>query len=95
MLVYFAANHMKSGPVHFQNYLSMPHVFVIFEKHPSTETCYRELGKFAMAVTTGQNLETRMEIVNGKGKIEQQPLNLQDYPISFSKSEVMLSQFLY
>ena len=78
----------NGGTVHLQNYRSMPHVFVIFEKHPSTETCYNELGKFAKAVTSGQEIKSKLEVVNGKGVIEPQPLNLENYPISFSKAEV-------
>ncbi len=66
----------------------MPHVFVIFEKHPSTETCYNELGKFAKSVTTGQEMKSKLEVVNGKGMIEAQPLNPENYPISLSKAEV-------
>ena len=78
----------NGGKVHFQNYLSMPHVFVIFEKHPSTERCYMELGNFTKAVTSGKDIETSMEIINGKGEIEG-PLNIENYPITFSKSEVI------
>jgi hypothetical protein len=78
----------NGGKVHFQNYLSMPHVFVIFEKHPSTERCYRELGKFTKAVTSGKDIETSMEVVNGKGEIEG-PLNIGNFPITFSKYEVI------
>jgi hypothetical protein len=66
----------------------MPHAFVMFEKHPSTETCYKELAKFAKDVTSGRNVETRMEIVNGKGVIQDQPLDVETYPIAISKPEV-------
>ena len=74
--------------MHLQKYRSMPHVFVIFENHPSTETCYNELGKFTKSVTTGREMKSRLEVVNGKGIIEDQPLNPENYPISVSKAEV-------
>ena len=77
----------NGGTVHLQKYQSMPHVFVIFEKHPSTETCYRSLATFTKAVTAGQNVETRLEIVNGKGII-QGPIDLEKYPIEVSKLQV-------
>lgn len=69
----------------------MPHAWVMFEKHPSTNTCYQELAKFAKAVCAGVGIETRMDIVNGKGQIEQSPLDPKRYPVGFSKSEVQIS----
>ena len=67
----------------------MPHAWVIFEKHPSTEICYKEIAKFTKAVITGQGIETAMEIVNGKGEIEETPLNVESYPVDFSKPDVL------
>jgi hypothetical protein len=84
--VYFAAAHAaKGGKVRLQKYLSMPHVFMIFEKHPSTATCYQEMAKFVKAATSGQNIETKMEIINGKGMLEKH-LNFE--PPTLSKSQV-------
>lgn len=71
-----------------QNYLAMPHVFQMFQKHPSTWTCFREYGKFIKDVTSGKPIETEMQIVNGKGIIEDTPLKFESYKISFSKEEV-------
>ena len=67
----------------------MPHVFLLFESHPSSKTCYSELAKFITAVSTGQKLETRMEVVNGKGIIEPQPLELEKFPTTYTKEEVL------
>jgi hypothetical protein len=66
----------------------MPHAFILFEKHPSTQRCHVELAKFAMEVTTNQPIETHMEMINGKGITEDKPLSLESYPIAFTKAEV-------
>ena len=71
-----------------QHYKSMPHTFVIFENHPSTETCYQSLATFANAIVRGDKLETKMEKVDGKGLVSG-PLDPKDYP-DYSKSEVCL-----
>ena len=93
IIVYFAANHSKNGGiVQLQNYLSMPHVFLVFENHPSSKTCYSEVAKFIRAVSSGQKLETRMETVNGRGFIELQPLEMEKFPTTYTKAEV-LSEF--
>ena len=42
----------------------------MFEMHPSTKTCYTEMIRFVKEVTSGKDIDTRMEIVNGKGEIE-------------------------
>lgn len=65
----------------------MPHAFVLFEKHPCTIKCYEELAKFIENVTTGEKVDTCMEIVNGKGVITG-PIRLENYPVAFSESEV-------
>lgn len=88
--VYFASKHADSGGiVHLQCYLSMPHAFVLFEKHPCTIKCYEELAKFVEKIITGKKIDSRMEIVNGKGVIAG-ALDLEKYPVAFSKSEVNL-----
>lgn len=88
-IVYFASRHADNGNVvQLQNYIGLPHVFVVFEKHPSTETCYNELAKFITSVTHGEKVETRMQVVNGKGKLVEKPLDFNEYPIDFSKEEV-------
>ena len=66
----------------------MPHTFVIFDSHPSTETCYQSLATFANAAVRGDKLETRMEKVDGKGVVSG-PLDPKDFP-DYSKSEVCL-----
>lgn len=77
-----------------QNYLAMPHVFQMFQKHPSTRTCFREYGKFIKDVTSGKPIETEMQIVNGKGIFEDTPLKFESYKVSFSKEEVPQSMTL-
>jgi hypothetical protein len=87
--VYFGLNFVKrGGKIRLQNYKSMPHVFQIFSRHPSTKTCFNEYGKFISNVTSGKAIETRFEMVNGKGVIEEEPLDLSQYQVSFSKEEV-------
>ena len=91
MLVYFAAMHARSGStVCLQNYRSMPHVFVMFEQHPSTRTCYAEMSKFVKDVVDGKKISTKMEIVNGRGVIEEKTADLVTYPLELSKSMVDL-----
>ena len=77
-----------------QNYLAMPHVFQMFLKHPSPKTCFREFAKFITDVTSGKTIETTFQIVNGKGIIEDEPLQIETYQISFTKEEVLLSLIL-
>ena len=74
--------------MHLQNYRSMPHVFLMFEMHPSTKTCYTEMIRFVKEVTSGKDIDTRMEIVNGKGEIET-TVDLTNYPIDVSKTQVI------
>jgi hypothetical protein len=89
IVVYFFAKHAANGrKVHLQNYLGMPHVFLIFEKHPSTVKCYEEMAKFIKKVAKGDKVESRMDVVNGKGVIEVQPIDLERYSIDFSKAQV-------
>jgi hypothetical protein len=92
-VVYFALNHAENGgKVILQSYLSMPHVFVVFDKHPSTQACYREMAQFVMEVTSGHTIETKMQVVNGKGEISEMHMNLRE-PV-FSKSEVSFLPFV-
>src|SRR5271170_1025102 len=89
--VYFASQFAKSGgKVRLQNYLAMPHVFQMFLKHPSTKTCFREFAKFINDVTNGKSIETEFQIVNGRGIIEDVPLKIEGYQISFTTEEVLL-----
>ena len=89
MIVYFASKFAKNGGhVRLQNYLAMPHVFQIFDKHPCTRTCFREYAKFIDDVTSGNIIETQMNIFNGKGIIQDEPLDLEQYPITFTREEV-------
>ena len=84
--VYFAATHAKNGgTVHLQYYKSMPHVIVILERHPSTETCYQSLAAFANDVVAGK-VETKMERVDGRGVISG-PFDPKGFP-EYNKSEV-------
>ena len=88
LLVYFASKHASGGGlVHLQSYLSMPHAFVLFEDHLCALKCYEELAKFVDKVTTGKKIDACLEIVDGKGVIVG-PLDLDKYPVAFSKSEV-------
>jgi hypothetical protein len=47
-------------------------------------------GTFIKDATSGAKLKTHMETLNGKGIVEQHPLDLQQYSIAFSKEEVLL-----
>jgi hypothetical protein len=40
-------------------------------------------------VTSGKGIDTRMEIVNGKGEIETTTVDLTSYPIDVSKTQVI------
>jgi hypothetical protein len=66
----------------------MPHVFQIFQKHPSTETCFREYARFIKDVTSGKGIETEMRYVDGKGGIEESELDLEKFGVGFTKEEV-------
>ena len=72
-----------------QNYKSMPHVFPMFPKHPSTNTCYKEWARFINEVTSGEKIETALQMVNGKGIIENTPLDLERYHVGFTKEQVL------
>ena len=78
----------SGGKVFVQKYQSMPHVFLLFESHPSTKTCYEQIAKFAMDVIQGKEIETRMEIVDGRGVIEEETLDLTTYPIEMDEMMV-------
>ena len=71
-----------------QNYKSMPHVFLVFESHPSTKTCYEQVAKFVLDVISGKEIPTRMEIVNGQGIIEEETVDLVNYPLEMHEKEV-------
>jgi acetyl esterase/lipase len=89
-VVYFASQFAKNGgKVRLQNYLAMPHVFQMFLKHPSPKTSFREFAKFITEVTSGKSIETEFQIINGKGIIEGEPLQIETYQISFTKEEVL------
>ena len=89
IIVYFASKFAKNGGhVRLQNYIAMPHVFQIFQKHPSTHASFREYAKFIKEVTSGKAIESEMRIVSGKGVIEEQPLNFGQYPTSYTKEQV-------
>ena len=72
-----------------QKYQSMPHVFLLFESHPSTKTCYEQIAKFAVDVTDGKGIETRMEIVDGRGVIEGATVELTTYQIKMDEMMVI------
>jgi len=91
MAVYFASQFAKNGgKVRLQNYLAMPHVFQIFLKHPSTKASFRECSKFINDVTSGKTIETEFQFLKGKGIIEDTPLKVETYQISFTKEEVLV-----
>ena len=72
-----------------QNYKSMPHVFILFDSHPSTRTCYEEIARFVLDVIGGKKITTRMEIVNGRGMIEsEKTVDLMTYPFEMQEKEV-------
>lgn len=88
IIVYFASKFAKNGGhVRLQNYLAMPHVFQVFEKHPSARTSFREFTNFVQEVTSGKIIDTQMNAVNGKGIFEDEPLDLDQYPITFTKKK--------
>jgi len=75
--------------VFVQKYQSMPHVFLLFESHPSTKTCYEQIAKFAVDVIEGKGIETRMEIVDGRGVIEGATVELTTYQIKMDEMMVI------
>jgi hypothetical protein len=86
--VYFARTWAKSGgTVHLQYYKSMPHTFVMFERHPSTETCYQSLAAFANGCVAGK-VETKMERIDGRGVISG-AFDAKGFP-EYSKDEVCI-----
>ena len=88
--MYFAYHFAASGgQLRLQNYLAMPHLFQIFQKHVSAVTVFREYGLFIRDVTKGRRIGTEMRNVSGKGIIEETPLDLEQYPVLFSKQEVL------
>jgi hypothetical protein len=91
--VYFARTWAKSGgTVYLQYYKSMPHTFVMFERHPSTETCYQSLAAFANECMTGK-VETKMERIDGRGVISG-TFDPKGFP-EYSKNEVHMSPFVF
>jgi hypothetical protein len=88
--VYFAVRLAESGSgnvVHLQNYKSMPHVFILFEKLKATATAYETTTTFVGEVSSGKAMETKLEVVNGKGVVEGR-LDSGKYPIQVTKEEV-------
>jgi hypothetical protein len=57
----------------------------MFERHPSTETCYQSLAAFANDVVAGK-AETKMERIDGRGVISG-AFDPKGFP-EYSKSEV-------
>ena len=89
MIVYFGYKFAKNGGhVRLQDYLAMPHVFQIFQKHPCTRKSFQEFARFIKEVTNGEVIQTDMKIINGKGIMEEKQLNLEQYPVTFTKEEV-------
>jgi hypothetical protein len=93
ILVYFAALYaQRGGNVFVQNYKSMPHVFLLFDSHPSTRTCYEQIAKFVLDVIGhgGKTITTRMEIINGRGIIESEKTvdQMTYYPFEMEEKEV-------
>lgn len=71
-----------------QNYKSMPHVFLLFEAHPSTKTCYEQITRFVLAVIGDKEIATRMEIVNGLGRVEEETVDLVGYTVEMEEMDV-------
>jgi hypothetical protein len=85
--VYFGTRLAESGAcVHLQNYKSMPHVFIVFERLPSAEMGYSTTSVFVRKVTRGEQLDTTLEVVHGK--FVEGVLDPGNYPIQFTKEEV-------
>jgi hypothetical protein len=57
----------------------------MFERHPSTQTCYQSLAAFANDVVAGK-VETKMERIDGRGVISGS-FDPKGFP-EYSKSEV-------
>ena len=90
MVVYFAVKHAESGQVmQLQVYESMPHVFLLFEEHPCSITCFKEISRFIHAATGGEIMETRLQFVNGKGVVQERPLPVESFPTTYTKMEVV------
>jgi hypothetical protein len=79
----------SGGKVFVQKYQSMPHVFLLFDTHPSTKTCYEQIAKFAMDVIAGKKIETRMEIIDGRGAIEEATVDLTSYLTNRDETTVL------
>lgn len=62
----------------------------MFERHPSTETCYQSLGAFANECMTGK-AETKMERIDGRGVISG-TFDPKGFP-EYSKNEVCPSSY--
>jgi len=95
MIVYFAAQFARNGgTIRLQTYVAMCHVFQMFPHHPCTLASFYELRKFIYEATSGAQIESEMRIVDGQGRIQEDPLDLDKYPITITKEEVhfLLSQ---
>jgi hypothetical protein len=87
MEVYFGTRLAEGGAcVHLQNYKSMPHVFIVFERLAAAEMGYSTTSVFVRKVTRGEHLETTLEVV--RGKYVEGVLDPGNYPIQFTKEEV-------
>jgi hypothetical protein len=60
----------------------------MFEQHPCTKTSLHEVARFIEDATSGAKIETEMRIVDGRGRIQDTPLELDEYPTTFSRQEV-------
>jgi len=89
MIVYFAAQFARNGgTIRLQTYVAMCHVFQMFAQHPCTFTSFYELRKFIIEATSGAKIQSEMRIVDGYGRIQEEPLDLDKYPTTITKEQV-------
>jgi hypothetical protein len=60
----------------------------MFERHPCTKTSLHEIARFIEDATSGAKIETEMRIVDGHGRIQDMPLELEKYSTTFTREEV-------
>jgi hypothetical protein len=66
----------------------MVHVFQMFERHPCAQTSLHEIARFIEDATSGAKIKTEMRIVDGHGRMQDTPLEVEKYPTTFTREEV-------
>ena len=60
----------------------------MFEQHPCAKTSQHEIARFIEEATSGTKIETEIRVVDGHGHIQDIPLDLDNYPTTFTREEV-------